>query len=82
MEKANTILRDATEQLREVLMHRLRCESRIDTMHKRLAMVKESREKNWKGGGINPPYFGLLLQSVSTFTHWSAWCFRVGPIPC
>eukprot|EP00752_Nemacystus_decipiens_P010357 g9227.t1 len=42
---ANAKLRDATEQLRDVLLHRLRSEARIAEMEKRLAVVKENRQK-------------------------------------
>lgn len=47
--KANGKLRDATEQLREVLIHRLRSEARIAAMEKRLAIVKENRQKHEEG---------------------------------
>ncbi|CAM9946768.1 unnamed protein product, partial [Ectocarpus sp. 8 AP-2014] len=40
---ANAKLRDATDQLRDVLLHRLRSEARIEAMEKRLAVVKENR---------------------------------------
>ena len=46
---ANAKLRDATEQLREVLMHRLRSEARIENMEKRLKLVTENRQKHAEG---------------------------------
>lgn len=49
MDRANAKLRDTMEQLKEVLMHRLRCEARIKDMETRLAVLKESREKHLKG---------------------------------
>lgn len=48
---ANAKLRDATEQLRDVLLHRLRSEARIEDMENRLAVVKENRQKHSEGGG-------------------------------
>lgn len=47
---ANAKLRDATEQLREVLLHRLRSEARITDMKKSLAVVKANRQKHTTGG--------------------------------
>lgn len=49
MATANAKLRDATEQLRDVLLHRLRSEARIAEMEKRLAVVKENRQKHAEG---------------------------------
>lgn len=46
---ANAKLRDATEQLGEVLMHKLRSEARIEAMDKRLAVVKQHRQKHQEG---------------------------------
>ena len=46
---ANAKLRDATEQLRDVLLHRLRSEARIADMEKRLAVVKANRQKHAEG---------------------------------
>ncbi|CAM9187342.1 unnamed protein product, partial [Hapterophycus canaliculatus] len=43
---ANAKLRDATEQLRDVILHRLRSEARIEEMEKRLAVVKNDRHKH------------------------------------
>ncbi len=51
MATANAKLRDATVQLRDVLLHRLRSEARIEDMEKRLAIVKENRHKHAEGGG-------------------------------
>lgn len=48
--KANARLHDATDKLREVLTHRLRCEARIEALEKRLAVVIESREAFKQGG--------------------------------
>lgn len=47
---ANAKLRDATVQLRDVLLHRLRSEARIGDMEKRLVVVKENRQKHAEGG--------------------------------
>lgn len=47
---ANAKLRDATEQLRDVLLHRLRIEARVGDMEKRLEVVKENRQKHAGGG--------------------------------
>lgn len=49
MEQSIARLRDTTEQLREVLLHKMRCEKRIADMEKRLAVVKENREKHEQG---------------------------------
>lgn len=46
---ANAKLRDATEQLRDVLLHRLRSEARIAEMEKRLAVVTANRQKHAEG---------------------------------
>lgn len=46
---ANAKLRDATEQLGDVLLHRLRSEARIEDMEKRLAVVKENRKRHAEG---------------------------------
>ena len=46
---ANAKLRDATEQLREMLMHRLRSEARIEEMEKRLKLVTENRQRRAEG---------------------------------
>lgn len=58
MATANAKLRDATEQLRDVVMHRLRSEARIADMEKRLAAVKANRKKHaegvWASGGNLP----------------------------
>lgn len=50
MERANATLRDTTEQLKEVLLHRMRCEARVADMQKRLEVVKKNREKHEQGG--------------------------------
>lgn len=49
MATANAKLRDATEQLRDVLLHRLRSEARIADMEKRLAVVKANRQNHAEG---------------------------------
>lgn len=49
MATANAKLRDATDQLRDVLLHRLRSEARIEAMEKRLAVVKDNRHKYAEG---------------------------------
>lgn len=49
---ANAKLRDATEQLREVMMHKLRSEARIEAMDKRLAAVKKKRQKHQEGESV------------------------------
>lgn len=50
MATANAKLRDGTEQLRAVILHRLRSEARIEKMEKRLEAVKEERQKHAEGG--------------------------------
>lgn len=75
--KANGKLRDATEQLREVLMHRLRSEVRIEAMEKRLARVKENREKHKEGGwqlvrgGERAFVFALYLFTTSYTVYYT-----------
>lgn len=49
MATANAKLRDATEQLRDVLLHRLRSEARIADREKRLVVVKANRQKHAEG---------------------------------
>ena len=49
MATVNAKLRDATEQLRDVVLHRLRSEARIAEMEKRLTVVKENRRKHAEG---------------------------------
>lgn len=64
---ANAKLRDATEQLREVLMHKLRSEARIEAMEKRFAAVKQNRQKHQEGERV-----GLVVVDcgLSTF-RWT-----------
>lgn len=74
MATANAKLRDATEQLRDVVLHRLRSEARIAEMEKRLTVVKENRRKHAEGrrvqlGGCSKPvsrrYPAGLLQCTA-----------------
>lgn len=61
MERANAVLRDATVQLQEVLMHRLRCEARVEAMENRLAEVHEGRERHRQGRGENAYIYLRIL---------------------
>lgn len=66
--KANSKLRDATEQLREVLMHKLRSDARIEQMEKQLAVVKENRQKHQEGDWRNP--VGGIIYQVPMIACW------------
>lgn len=65
----NAKLRDATEQLRDVVLHRLRSEARIAEMEKRLTVVKENRRKHAEGrraqlGGWHHSVVNQLLVDI------------------
>ena len=66
--KANARLRDATEQLTEVLTHRLRREARSEAMEKRFAVVSKRREAHKQGGWVHIEVPGTSFHQPAGFT--------------
>lgn len=68
MATANAKLRDATEQLRDVLLHRLRSEARIAEMEKRLAVVNANRQKYAEGRMQGANLFANQFLSITALS--------------